>query len=392
MRALSVANVTNGAGAESKNQEGEIAVTIATKPRALVLALAVAAALLAAGSASSRTDAGAAKPKPKPNSTAILIKKSKSESGLVVYGNPPAANFNAFVAAFNKKYPWIKVSESDLEDTTIFSKYASEAAQSSRTADLLIASAPNMWVYAARQHYALNYTPKGLSKFPKYARQYNGIYVMSPDPAIIVYNKLLLKDNVPTSLTAIANDSSTYNKVTGYSVDNLFGYTALYGYVQLKGWSALQKIGKSRYVPSGNVAAQLQVVSQGGARAAYLTSPTARFRIDSDSRLKTILDWSYAKDGTPIVPRGIAVTRKAASPASAKLFLDFIFSRAGQQAMCDAGFTSFMKGFKPAGGCRNTLADVYAKVGKKNVFNPGFTQKFVNARPAFAKRWHNIFG
>ena len=366
--------------------------TIAVKVRALVLALAVTAALLAAGAASSRTDAGAAKPKPKPNSTANLIKKSRSEGGLVVYGNPPAANFNALVAAFNKKYPWIKVMEFDLEDTTIFSKYASEAAQSSRTADMLIASAPNMWVYAARQHYALRYTPKGLSRFPKYAKQYNGIYIMSPDPAIVVYNKLLLKDKVPNSLTAIANDSSTYNKVTGYSVDNLFGYTALYGYVQLKGWSALQRIGKSRYVPSGNVAAQLQVVSQGGAKATFLTSPTARFRIANDSRLREILDWAYLRDGTPIVPRGIAITKKASSPASAKLFLDFIYSRPGQQAMCDAGFTAFMKGFRPSGGCRNTLADVYAKVGAKRVFNPGFTQKFVNARPSFAKRWHSIFG
>ena len=41
---------------------------------------------------------------------------------------------------------------------------------------------------------------------------------------------------------------------------------------------------------------------------------------------------------------------------------------------------------------RNTLADVYAKVGAKNVYFPGFTQKFVNARPAFAKEWHSIFG
>ena len=330
--------------------------------------------------------------KPKQPTLAQLIAASKKESGLVVYGNPPSQNFNALVAKFNDAYPWIKVTEYDLDDNTIFSKYQSEAAQSVRSADLLIASAPNLWVYASRQKLAANFTPIGLKAYPKWVKQYKGIYVMSPDPAIIVYNKLLLKDKVPTSVTQIANDGSTYNKVTGYSVDNLFGYTALYGYVQLKGWSALQKIGKSRYVSSGNVAAQLQVVAQGGAKATYLTSPTARFRIASDSRLKDILDWSYAKDGTPIVPRGIAITKKASSPASAKLFLDFVFSRPGQQAMCDAGFTSYMKGFKPSGGCTNTLADVYAKVGAKHVYNPGFTQKFVNSRPAFTRRWHSIFG
>ena len=35
---------------------------------------------------------------------------------------------------------------------------------------------------------------------------------------------------------------------------------------------------------------------------------------------------------------------------------------------------------------------VYAKVGAKKVYMPGFTQKFVNARPKFTAQWHGIFG
>jgi iron(III) transport system substrate-binding protein len=179
--------------------------------------------------------------------------------------------------------------------------------------------------------------------------------------------------------------------VTGYSADNTFGYTGLYGYVQKKGWANLETIGK-RLTPGSGVAAQLQLVSQGGAVAAYLTSPTARFTIKNSSSLSTILDWTYIKDAEPLVPRGIGVTAKAASPASAKLFLDFVYSQAGQLAMCDAGFTAFRTGYVPPNGCTNTLADVYAKVGEKNVYLPGFTQKFVNDRPVFTKRWHGIFG
>lgn len=354
--------------------------------RLSLAALAVAAVVgtaLVAGSAS------AAKKKPHP--LAALIKQSKSEDGIVVYGNPPAANFDALVDRFHYYYPWIKVTEYDLEDNTIFSKYASEAAQGVRTADLLIASAPNLWVYAHRKGYAAKFTPNGLSSYPKWAQQYPGIFVMSPDPAIIVYNKLLLKDKVPTSVAQIASDAGSYGKVTGYTVDNTFGYTGLYGYVAKAGWSSLEKIGK-RLQPTTGVASQLQLVGQGGAVAAYLTSPTARLRIATDSKLKDILGWTYVKDGQALVPRGIAVTAKAGSPASARLFLDFIYSKAGQLAMCDAGFTAFMNGYTPPDGCTNTLQDVYKAVGEKNVYNPGFTQKFVNDRPAFAKRWHGIFG
>jgi iron(III) transport system substrate-binding protein len=364
--------------------------TIAVKARgALILALVLAASLLAAGTASSRTDGRAAKPKQHP--LAPLIQKSRTESGLVFYGNPPTANFKALVERFNASYPWIKVTSYDLEDNTIFSKYASEAQQGVRTADVLIASAPNLWVFASRKKYALNFTPIGLAAYPKFVRQFAGIYVMSPDPAIIVYNKVVLDNKVPTSVTAIANDPGTYRRVTGYTVENTFGYTGLWGYVQKKGWSNFQKIGR-RLSASTGVASQLQLVAQGGASAAYLTSPTARFRIATDSNLQRLLDWSYVRDAEPLIPRGIAITRKAASPASAKLFLDFVYSKAGQQAMCDAGFTAFRTGFRPSGGCRNTLADVYRAVGRKNVVLVPFSQKFVNDRPRFAARWHSIFG
>jgi iron(III) transport system substrate-binding protein len=350
--------------------------------RVSVIAVALVAAIVA-GSASAAKQA---------NPLAGLVAQSKKEGGLVVYGNPPTANFNALADKFKAKYPWITVTEYDLDDNTIFSKYASEAAQGVRTADLLIASAPNLWVYASRKGYANKaFTPIGLDKFPKFAKQFKGIYVMSPDPTIIVYNKLLLKGKVPDGVGDIASDPSTYDKVAGYTVDNTFGYTGLYGYVQLKGWNNLQTIAK-RLSPQTGVGAQLQLVAQGGAKAAYLTSPTARFTIKNNAQYSQILDWAYVKDGEALVPRGIAVTAKAASPASAKLFLDFVYSTEGQQAMCEAGFTAFRKGFTPANGCTNTLADVYAKVGAKNVFFPGFTQKFVNARPAFAKQWHGIFG
>jgi iron(III) transport system substrate-binding protein len=348
--------------------------------------LPIAALVVLAVTASSATAAKQANP------LAGLIAQSKKESGLVFYGNPPTANFTALADKFKAAYPWINVTSYDLDDNTIFSKYASEAAQGVRTADILIASAPNLWVYASRKGYALKtFTPLGLEKFPKFATQFKGIYVMSPDPTIIVYNKLLLKGAVPNGVADIANNPSTYDKLTGYTVDNTFGYTGLYGYVQLKGWDALQSIGK-RLKPQTGVGAQLQLVAQGGAVAAYLTSPTARFTIASNAQFQNILDWTYVKDGEALVPRGIAVTAKAASPASAKLFLDFVYSNAGQQAMCDAGFTAFKTGFKPANGCANTLADVYAKVGAKNVFFPGFTQKFVNARPKFSTQWHGIFG
>ena len=352
-----------------------------------VAVVALVAGALLAGTAGARTDATTATPGP----LAGLIKQSRKESGLVFYANAPAANLKVVTDRFQYYHPWIKTTAYDLDNNVIFSKYASEAAQGTRTADLLISSAPNLWVYAVRQKFLVDYDPLQLSAYPKFAKQYKGVFVISPDPAVLMYNKLLLKDKVPASVTQMANDSGTYGKLTGYTVDNLFGYTALWGYVQKKGWANFEKIGKDRLRAQTGVAGQQSLVSQGAAVAAYLTSPTVRLNIKNSPQLSNILDWAYNKDATPLVPRGMGITAKAKSPASAKLFLNWIYSKAGQQAMCDAGFTAFRNGFTPK-NCTNTLADVYAKVGATNTILVPFSQKFVNDYPKFKARWHGIFG
>lgn len=361
--------------------------TTSSRRRLTVAAVALVAGALLVGTAAARTDGGAATPGP----LAGLIKQSKKESGLVFYANAPASNLKVVTDRFQYYHPWIKTTAYDLDNNVIFSKYASEAAQGTRTADLLISSAPNLWVYATRQKFLVDYDPLQLSAFPKFAKQYKGVFIISPDPAIIMYNKLLLKDKVPQSLTQMANDPGTYGKLTGYTVDNLFGYTGLWGYVQKKGWSNLEKIGKSKFIAQTGVAGQRSLVSQGAAVAAYLTSPTVRLGIETDPQLSRILGWTYNKDATPLIPRGMGITAKAKSPASAKLFLNWLFTKAGQQAMCDAGFTAFRNNFTPK-ACSNTLADVYKKVGQKNVILVPFSQKFINDYPRFKARWHGIFG
>jgi iron(III) transport system substrate-binding protein len=366
-----------------------VSVFTSRRRRGAALVSVVTTALVGTALAAASTVGESAAPNPP---VAKLVAQSKRESGLIVYGNAPSANWKVVTDAFRKKYPWINVTSYDLDNNVIFSKYASEAAQGSRTADLLVSSAPNLWIYARKQGYLQDFVPGGLDKFPAFVKQYKGVFVLSPDPAIIVYNRRLLGSKVPTRLSTVASDAGTYDKVAGYTVDNLFGYTALWGYVQKRGWGNLQRIGKDRLRPTTGVAQQLQLLAQGAAKAAFLTSPTARFTIEQNAQYKELLAWTYMRDTTPLVPRGIGVTRRAASPASAKLFLNYVYSIQGQQTMCEAGFTAFRKKFKPARGCKNTLAEVYAKVGAKNVIFVPFSQKFVNDRPPFQTRWHSIFG
>ncbi|HEY0935285.1 MAG TPA: hypothetical protein VGD91_16270, partial [Trebonia sp.] len=123
---------------------------------------------------------------------------------------------------------------------------------------------------------------------------------------------------------------------------------------------------------------------------AVFESGLSRGPIESTSAGK-ILGWEYTKDFTPLIPRGIGITAGAASPDSARLYLNFVFSNAGQQALCDAGFESTSNTFTPANGCVNTLKALYAAVPKANVYMTPFSPVVASEQPSFTARFRQAF-
>jgi iron(III) transport system substrate-binding protein len=318
-----------------------------------------------------------------------LITASHKEKGLVIYGNPPAQLWKPVITAFNKQYPWITVTPNDVDDTVVFSKYAAEHGTGARTADVLVASAPNLWSGAVKSGILQDFTPPGLADFPSFTSQGSGLFVLSPDPAISIYNKQLLKTNqVPATVTQMGQDAAAGKyKATTYTVDNTFGYSAFWGYVQKNGWATLDQLGpKTQIAPDGGT--MLQTVAQGGAAVGLFESGLVRGAL---AGYKDLVGWEYTKDFTPLIPRGIGVTAGAASPNSAQLFVDFLFSSAGQQAMCDGGFTASMTTFTPSNGCQNTLKAVYDAVGQQNTFLIPLSGTVATDQSAFTARWRQTF-
>ncbi len=326
-----------------------------------------------------------------PVSAASLIAGSKREKGLLIFSNALSSQMQAVDQAFEKKYPWIHVTATDDEDPVVFSKYTAEHATGTRTADLLIASAPGLWVGAVANGLIQPYTPPGLADFPSFVNQGKGLYIFSPDPAITIYNKLKLKGHpAPDTVSQITADGiAGQYKVATYTISNFFGYTAFYAYVHQKGWAALEQLGKTAATPGdGDVLGQ--DVAQGGYDIAVFESGLARGPIETTSAGK-IMGWEYTKDFTPLIPRGIGITAGAASPDSAKLYLNFVFSDGGQQALCDAGFEATSNTFTPADGCANTLKALYAAVPKANVYMTPFSQTVASAQASFTAKFRQAF-
>ena len=98
-----------------------------------------------------------------------------------------------------------------------------------------------------------------------------------------------------------------------------------------------------------------------------------------------VAGWLYMKDFTPLVPRGIAVTKGAADPGAAKAFVNWLYTVPGQKTACAAGFTAYRRGV----ACPNALSNVQRAA--KTYLVP-ISNEVAAAHRGFVGRWHKAFG
>lgn len=324
-----------------------------------------------------------------------LRRQAQSEQGLVIYANIPVQYFQPVITAFNKVYPTIKVSVTTLDDNVVFSKYEAEAAQGARTADLLVASAPASWVQAEQNGVAASITPAGLSNFPSWVSQGHGVYVMSAEPTVLGYNAKLLKPSeVPATWAQLAADAKAdparYQMVS-YPVSNPLDYAGIYGLIQILGpskvWSYYDALAPVTKTYNEGLD-QLTHVLQGAASVGYMSSGLAQGVL---SHYKGLAGYTFMRDATPLVPRGIAVTAKASSPASAQLFLDFLYTQTGQEALCEGGFEATMNNFRSPSGCTASLTYLNTKVPVGTTYLVPISQAVLDQQSAITQRWNQAF-
>jgi iron(III) transport system substrate-binding protein len=105
-----------------------------------------------------------------------------------------------------------------------------------------------------------------------------------------------------------------------------------------------------------------------------------------------VLGYSMIGDGTPILTRGMGITKKASSPNSAKLMTDFILSQEGQIAFSEGGLTAYRPDV--ADKAKLHLSQLEKQVGTENLlpfsFDPDLRDQA--KKDAFVARWKKTFG
>lgn len=141
----------------------------------------------------------------------------------------------------------------------------------------------------------------------------------------------------------------------------------------------------SRFAQAGGV----QVPSNGAARDAiiggeYEAAGVLDYMIREAKAAGSPVDLAYPDSGTVVIPSPVALTASAANPEAARVFLDFLLSREGQELVVEIG------GFYPA---RTDVAPPpdAPDLDKIKTITVDWKALTVEA-PEIVRRWQQLFG
>ena len=328
------------------------------------------------------------------------VERSRQEKGIVIYGNVAADNFAPVVAEFRKKYPWISVKTLDLGPAPAFERYLTESSLGHRSADLIAAASPTVWVRFIKRGELEPYQAEGAQALPDWSRPFPGLYTLSTDPMVIVYNKILLPpERQPKSITQLrallkSHPKDFANRMTTYdALRHPFAYAIHWTYAKERGeeaWNTFRELGPVTR-PEGGGASMVEKVAAGEYTTVYFSSPLTFYKSMKDMKSSPVLAWNLIEDGTPVMMRGIGITKKSQNKASAQLFLDFCISREGQLAAARGGMTPYRSDVRADEVPFLTYDAIRQRVGEKNVLLIKYDEKMVDEMKDFTTKWRAAY-
>lgn len=290
--------------------------------------------------------AALAAPENYPTDYQKIIDGAKKEGKVVIYSTTDISAAAPIIKGFETLYPGISVEYNDMNSTELYNRYISEQASSSGSGDVVWSSAMDTGLKLATD-YALPYKSPEAGKLPSWAVWKDTAYGTTYEPLVFIYNKRLIKeDEVPKSHTELgalvkAQPDRFKNKVTTYDIEkSALGFMLSVEDMKNdpKYFENLKDIASAGMVVQSSTGTMLERVSSGENLIGYnILEPYAKTRAAKDPSLGI----AYPTDYTLALSRVMFISKQAAHPNAAKLWLDYLLSQAGQDIVANqANITS----------------------------------------------------
>lgn len=300
-----------------------------------VLALA---ALLAAPAAAQRPTAPQ-RPAGYPRSYDTTIADARIEGRVRIYANADRAELVPVVADFKRRFPGIQVFYADVGSTEMYSRYVRETRSKQYSADIVWSSAMDLQIKLINDGYAQQYASPEKPYLPDTAVWKNMGFGVTAEPIGIVYNrKLVPAAQVPRSHQDLETLLRTRRAAFIGKVATFDPARSNTGYLYLSQdfqttrdtRSLMEAIAATKPVLATNTGPMLAAVASGKLAIAY--NVIGSYALEQ-ARHNPDLGVVFPRDYTLVTSRIAFISREARHPAAARLFLDFLLSRAGQSQL-----------------------------------------------------------
>lgn len=324
-----------------------------TPPKRLsLLALSLSASLLAGQAAWAQDD---------------QTQAADKEGKVIVYSTTDTKAAAPLIAAFEAAHPKIKVEYHDMNSTELYNRYISEQASGSHSGDLVWSSSMDSAMRLATD-YAARYDSPEIPALPSWAVWENKAFGTTYEPTVFIYNNRLIKpEEAPKTHAELAklveSDKDRFrNKVTTYDIEkSAVGYM-LAAQDSKKGqsyWDFIKGVGSANLVLQSSTGTMMERVSSGENLIGYnLLGSYAETRAAKDKAIGIV----YPSDYTLVLSRVAFISNKAQHPHAARVFLDYMLSKDGQDVLANqselASIRSDVEGDNDVDGLTKKLAGV----------------------------------
>ncbi len=270
-----------------------------------------------------------------------VIDAAKKEGKVVIYSTTDSVAAGPLIKDFEALYPGIKVEYSDLNSTELYNRFIAESAANNGTGDVIWSSAMDLQVKLVADGHALTYASPEIKALPKWSVWKDAAYGTTYEPIAFVYNKRLVPaDEVPkdhSDLLKLLDAKSDFyrGKITAYDPERS-GVGYLFCTEDIKNfpaaWDLFKAFGKVQAKLYTSAGAMMERVTSGEHLIAYgVFGSYALGRSKKDPNLGIVLPRDY----TMVTSRVAFISKQAKNPDAAKLFLDYILSKRGQDIIAN---------------------------------------------------------
>ncbi len=342
------------------------------------------------------TTAGGTSATPQGNA---LLTAAQKEGKLLVYSTTDSASAKPVLDDFKAAFPGVNVEYSDLNSTELYNKFIAEFASGAESADFLWSSAMDLQFKLASDGMTATYQSPEAAKLPDGSVWQNQAFGTTLEPFAIVYNKKALGDPPPQNhadLTKLFKDKADLlkNKVTAYDPEKSgTGYLAMTQDVKYfpAFWDMADALGKLNPPLQTSTGTMIEKVASG---ENILGFDIIGSYVLAKTKQDPNVGLAFTKDFTVGFSRIALINKNAKRPNAAKLFLDYVLSKRGQDTMAKQ---SLIYALRPDAEGEATTATLNKEVGAANIktikVNTDLLQALDQAkRLEFISRWQKAMG